>query len=258
LTPAKAVPAVRRASAILWLLAEADDIMTLSQIARATDILPSTALHILRELHAARLIAIDPVRKGYALGAGLVDLGRAVCRQNDFAEIARPFLHALATRFDVTATATAEIDEEHMSCVASANPPDAMSLNVTVGGRVPILAGAVGRCVAAHHPGAIAELRMLFDRVRWQGPLGFDDWSAQVALARERGYATDEGLFARGVTTLAVPVLSADGRVSRAIGIASISALLGPTDRDTIAAALIGAASDIARKLHCSAPLILS
>jgi DNA-binding IclR family transcriptional regulator len=246
----KSVPAVRRAAAILWHLAGRSDALSLSEIARAAEILPSTALHILRELSAARLIATDPDQKLYRLGSGLVDLAQAVILQNNFAEIAKPLLHAVAVRFDVTATATAALDADHTACVASVSPPNDMSLNVIVGGRVPRLSGAAGRCIAAYSDKPESEIRAHFDRIRWQAPLDFDIWRLQVDQVRERGYAEDDGYFARGVTTLAAPVFSINGSVTRAVGIAFISAARDTKSRPAIGAALIEIANEISRRLR--------
>jgi len=58
---AKTVPAVRRGGAILWRLAECGEPLGLSEIARATDMLPSTALHILRELTHAGLKPLNQI-----------------------------------------------------------------------------------------------------------------------------------------------------------------------------------------------------
>lgn len=238
----KSVPAVRRAASILWLLAQRHEPVNLSQIARETDTLPSTALHILRELAAARLIAIDPQQKLYSLGPGLLDIARAIARRSDFAEISRPLLQDIARRFGVTATATAGLDADHNACVASVSPDHTMSLNVTVGGRVPTLAGAAGRCIAAFSNTPKSELRKRFERIRWQQPLDFDAWLAQVLHVRTAGFAEDAGWFARGITTLAAPVFNPDGSVTRAIGIASISAALDAGIRSEIATAIKEAA----------------
>ncbi|WP_083276786.1 IclR family transcriptional regulator [Sphingobium phenoxybenzoativorans] len=245
----KIVPAVRRAIAILRLLADAGGPLNLSQIARGADIVPSTALHILRELAAARLITTESNQKTYRLGTGLLELAQAVVRRTEFADIARPLLQDIARRFDVTAMATAALDPDHSACVASVSPSHSMSLNVTVGGRVPTLSGAAGRCVAAFSPTPLPELRKRFSRIRWQTPFDFETWLGQVEQVRQFGYAEDDGLFARGVTTLAAPVFNPDGTVTKAVGIASISAALEMDRREAIADALKTSADIISRQM---------
>ena len=65
------MPAVRRAASILWELADGSTPMSLSQISRAVDVIPSTCLHILRELATARFVSYDPGSKTYQLGSGI-------------------------------------------------------------------------------------------------------------------------------------------------------------------------------------------
>lgn len=248
--PTKPVPAVRRAAAILWLLAERQTWLNLSEIARAIDILPSTALHILRELTVARLIEMDESKKRYGLGHGLVAMAGAVNKRDRFVEISTPYLREIVDRFGVTATATALIDQEHTACVISISPPSDMSLNVTLGGRVPRLAGAAGRCIAAHMKAPAAELRHEFQRIHWQAPLDFDCWLDEVDQVRSRGFAEDDGRFSLGIITLAAGVLSADGSIAGVIGTVSISATLADDLKSEIADALIIAARLIGDSLN--------
>jgi DNA-binding IclR family transcriptional regulator len=245
----KRVPAVRRAAAILWLLGERSSPMNLSQISRAVSILPSTTLHILRELVSARLIAHDPELKVYRLGQGVVELSQSVIRHDSFAELARPHLQAIASRFGVSTTATSKIDEEHMALVAFVTPPEALSLNLTLGGRVPLFSGAAGRCIAAHSNKSRAQLHKAFTRIKWSAPLRFEEWLSQVERSRKDGYGEDRGYFSLGVTTLAVPIVSSNGSITRVIGTVSITAQLDAVDKAEIVAALKEAALDIGPQL---------
>jgi DNA-binding IclR family transcriptional regulator len=222
----KSVPAVKRAAAILSLLANEGRAMTLSQIAHAVDVLPGSCLQILRELAQVRLLAFDPAHKTYRLGPGLVDLARAVMRQDPFAESAQPYLKEIAEAYGMTAFATAATDEDHFACVALAQPPVSMSLNVTLGGRVPLLSGAAGRCFAAFGAYPKARLRRSFAKVRWEIPMSFEQWLADVEDVQRLGYSEDAGAFARGVTTIAVPVFAHDDSVRGSIGVGVISAQL--------------------------------
>src|SRR5262245_61591275 len=69
--PPRPVPAVTRALAILRLLGRSEEPLGVNAIARALELIPSTALHILRVLVAEELVAFDPVTKRYRLDAGL-------------------------------------------------------------------------------------------------------------------------------------------------------------------------------------------
>lgn len=80
---------------------------------------------------AARLVSYDVNSKTYQLGTGLVELAKSATRLNDFADIARPRLQALASRFNMTATATSKTDDQHLALVAFANgSPNGLRLEV--------------------------------------------------------------------------------------------------------------------------------
>jgi DNA-binding IclR family transcriptional regulator len=245
----KSVPAVKRAAAILSLLANEGRPMTLSQIAHAVDVLPGSCLQILRELAQARLLAFDAGHKTWRLGPGLVDLARAVMRQDPFAESAQAWLKEIADAHGMTAFATAATDEDHVACVALAQPPVAMSLNVTLGGRVPLLSGAAGRCFAAFTDYPKTRLRRAFAKVRWEIPVTFEQWLGEVDEVRRLGYSEDAGAFTRGVTTIAVPVFAQDDSVRGVIGVGVISAQLDDRLRTRIIQHLKKAARGIGAQL---------
>jgi len=247
-TPARA-PAVRRAASILWLLADRAGAMSLSQISRSLDIIPSTALHILRELVSARLVSYDSEQKIYRLGQGIIDLAQIAIKTDSFVEIARPHLQAIASSFNVSTTATAGVDENHVALVDFVTPPDAVYINLTVGGRVPTFSGAAGRCIAAYSGKTEAQLQRAFSKIRWNRPLTFKKWISQVRSAKKEGIAEDVGYFALGVTTLAVPVFSPNGDVTRVIGTVSITAQLEAMKKSELIAALKAAAQDISGHL---------
>ena len=245
----KRVPAVRRAAAILWELADRPTPMNLSQISRAVNVIPSTCLHILRELASARLISYDLASKTYQLGPGLVDLARSATRLHHFADVAKPQLQAIANRFSMTATATSRIDDQHLALVAFANPPNGISVRVSLGGRAPLVSGAAGRCFAAFSGMSEDQIRTNFVRIKWDEPIDYRTWTEEVERTKTAGYAEDRENFVAGVSAIAVPVLSPDGNISNTIGIYAITAQLLKTDKEELLSALKQAARDISRRL---------
>ena len=86
------VPAVTRAVAVLRLLGRSRAPLTLKVIAESLDLVPSTALHILRALVAEKLLQVEEHTKRYRLGVGLLPLARAVLEHSDFPKMVRPIL----------------------------------------------------------------------------------------------------------------------------------------------------------------------
>ena len=245
----KRVPAVKRAAEILWLMAERSSPMTLSQISHSVDSLPSTCLHTLRELVTARLVSVNRSTKSYSLGEGIRELAQSAAQQDNFAEIARVHLQRLSTQMDVTTTVTAQTDEKHITLIAFASPSKSVSLNVTLGARVPTFSGAAGRCIAAHSGLSKAELKTGFFAVKWENPPEFKNWLDEVEQTRIQGYGEDHGNFNVGVTALSAPIFSPDGTVSRVIGCFAISAQLDQSHERKISQVLMQTASDISTQL---------
>ncbi|MCR9139943.1 MAG: IclR family transcriptional regulator [Alphaproteobacteria bacterium] len=248
-TSIKRVPAVRRAAGILWELADRPTPMNLSQISRAVGIIPSTCLHILRELVSARLVSYDVSSKTYQLGSGITDLAKSALRLNDFAELAKSRLQTIANRFSMTATATSKIDDQHLALVAFANPPDSISLNVTLGGRVPLMSGASGRCFAAFGNMTERQIKQNFAKVKWVRPITYDDWMSQVEQTRVDGFSEDREGFVKGVSAIALPVFMPDGSVTHTIGVYAITAQLEAIDREELISALRQTAKDINHRM---------
>src|ERR1700678_1739692 len=103
------VPAVRRAVVILTYLAEQSGGAGLSRISRDLDIIPSTCLHILRELAITRLVVVQQNGKLYSLGSGLLALAGRIDRHRVFLQATQPVLERLTRTFPAYATAS-ELD----------------------------------------------------------------------------------------------------------------------------------------------------
>lgn len=236
------VPAVRRACAALWLLAKHPEGLPLSRVARELEIIPSTCLHILRELGVGRLVTHDPNTKLYRLGSGVLSLGREMTQQNPFVQAAQPHMNRLSREYEVGASGQ-ERDGDEMVVVVAA------SLQVSPGGRTPLLIGATGRLMASLGDFDEAELRRRFAKLRWQDAPSIKEWLEEVRAAQTAGYAVDEGQFRKGITAIAAPVFEADGSVHRTISVTAISAQLDAAKRKKLVVAVKSAAADITRAL---------
>ena len=249
-SPVKRVPAVRRAMAILWELADSASSMNLSQISRAVGVIPSTSMHILRELVLARLVSYDTVSKTYELGMGIQDLAQSSAKLKSFATIVKPRLQLIANQFNITATATSKVDDKHLALTAYANPPNSISIRVTLGGRVPVTSGASGRVFAAFGGMSEKQIRQNFQRVKWVRPIEYQVWRLQVDQVIANDYAEDREGFVQGVSTLSVPVYNRDRSVSHTIGVFAINSQLETTNHKKILEALWEVADYINQNLR--------
>jgi DNA-binding IclR family transcriptional regulator len=223
----RAVPAVSRAIAILRLLARARAPMGMKAIAEALDLVPSTALHILRVLVAEELVRVD-AGKQYTLGMGTLALARASLESDDFPAAVQPHLDALSKRYGVTAIGLELPNLTHMIVVALSRSQSPVRLHVDVGSRFPTLISATGRCVAAFGNHPPAEIEKRFKALRWDNAPAWNAWRREVEAARRQGYSIDRNAYIAGVTIVSVPVLSEAGAMIR--GVAAVG-ITGQLDR---------------------------
>lgn len=243
------VPAVRRSNAILHYLAEHGEPRGVSRIARDLQMLPSTCLHILRELASASFVNFAPDSKAWSLGPGVLSLARRFQDRDRFALLAQAHIDRIGQRYGVKATASVYDGHRHIVVVAATAFDDDMQVQVRVGRRVPMLASSTGRCIAAFNDLPLAQLKEAFAETRWQKPLAFEDWRRQLAKVRKAGMAIDDGWYRKGITLMSAPVLSPDGTASRFIGMLGISAQLDDARQEAIAGALLQSAAMLERAL---------
>lgn len=239
------VPAVTRAVAILRFLARSPEPVGVNPIARELDLIPSTCLHILRVLQDEGLVEFDSQTKRYAMGIGILPLARAALQKNSFSTFVQPRLSQLSEDFGVTAIATQLSEPDQMVVVALSHSSMPFRLQVDLGSRFPALISATGRLFAAF--GALDDdrLRRSFDRLVWDHPPSFEGWRNEVAEARRRGYAVDQGSYISGVTVVAVPVFDAADRMIRSLVAIGITERLGEGDVPRLARALLAIRDEI-------------
>lgn len=248
------MPAITRGVAILKLLARSPEPLGAVAIARALDIIPSTALHILRALVAEQLVAFDGEKKRYSLDAGILTLARSTLRQDSFSAFAQPHLDAIARTYGVTAIGTRVLGLTHMIVVCISHSEMMLRIHVDIGSRFPALISATGRCLAAFGDLPEPDLRRAFERLRWDDPPDYALWQRQVEQARQLGYGVDDGSYIRGITILAAPVFSISGRMTHALAVVALRDQAQADRFEQIGAAMREAARSISERLGFAGP----
>ncbi|HVF64896.1 MAG TPA: IclR family transcriptional regulator [Casimicrobiaceae bacterium] len=211
-----------RAVAILRLLSRAAEPMGVKAIAAALDLVPSTALHILRVLVDEGLARVDE-RKRYGLGNGLLALARTQLARNRFAVEVQPILDRVSRAWSVTAIGVDIESIDHMIVVALSRSQSPFRLHVDVGSRFPALISATGRLVAAFGNETAEEVERRFRKLRWQSPPDVSSWRREVETARRKRYAIDRGSYIAGVSVISVPVFDAHGKLAHSLVVAGVT-----------------------------------
>ncbi|TAJ82097.1 IclR family transcriptional regulator [Reyranella sp.] len=235
----KLVKPVVSAIRVLELLSRSSHSMTLTEIVRELAINPSTGLAILRTLVAMRIVGFEAKSKSYHVGTGMVALAEGVLGRQANLEVLRPAMTKLASKFRVTVVFWEVADEHHLRLAAFSLSDADIQIQMRIGQRLPIWAGAVGRLVAGQSDLTPFALRRKFSSVRWQSPPTFDAYRREVASAAREGFAVDDGNFLRGVLSIAAPVFGPSGRIALAFNAVTFSGQLSSRSINGIAQELV-------------------
>jgi DNA-binding IclR family transcriptional regulator len=243
------VPAVRQALQVLRYLAKTGRPASVSMVARETGLSPSTSFNLLRTLTEETVVAFDPAVKTYQLGLGLLEIAAALLNRDDVLLI-RPLLESIAARHHALITLWRVTSHDRISLIDRMYGNSEVSIAMRVGSRVPTLAGAIGRSFAAATRPPLADLRRGFGLLRWQTPLSFEEFLADVERAAEDGFGIDLDHWTRGVHATGTVVLDRSGTAKLAIGGLAIAGQLSLEGLRRLGHELRDAARLIGRSLY--------
>ena len=244
------VNSVVHALNILRLLARTPAPLGVTAISRAVSVSPSSCFNLLKTLCAEGMAEFDPASRTYCLGAAVNEFAGGG-RADAVPALVHPRLAAMAGEYHF-ASGLWRVSGERLVLVDFVGSEMATRIHMSVGQRLPILVGAMGRCVAAHTQLTSAQLDEAFTRLRWARAPGSERYRKEVGHVRRHGWAIDDGDFMRGVCTVAAPVLDGAGAVRYCIAntffsgehdaavIARIGAMTAGCARDISAEAALG------------------
>ncbi len=211
---APVVRAVRHAIEILTAFSAAEPLLGVSELARRIGIHKSSISRLLATLEEARLVERDAATGRFRLGVGVIALASPLLSNLRVAEVARPYLEALAQRSAETISLSIWDGEEAIS-VEQALGASAVKHYAPPGRRNPAHCTATGKAFLAH--AAPEEIERILARPleSFTGRTIVD----RAALLREleeirtRGYAINEGEFVADVGAVACPVRGMRGEV---------------------------------------------
>lgn len=238
----KPVGAVIAALAILRCLGRHRAPLRLSDIVREESLNTSTALNILRTLDHEGLVAFDRATKRYTLASGLADLAAPLIEHDDPARRAAGAMAAAAQELQATIGLWRRIGDE-LELVHVAESSAAMRIAFTIGRRLPMLLGAMGRLVAARGGFDGEALKRGFNAVPWAVVPDYGAWLAEVGSAKRTGTGIDRGHVNAGILGVAVPV-ETRGPLRHVLAAAMFDA--GPHPDETVIAERLRAVARVA------------
>ena len=244
----KDVGAVVNALRILRCLSGSSRPLGVTAVTRATGISASTVFGILRTLARLHYVSFNETDKTYRLGLAMAEMAAGLLGTSH-AELIRPELERLALKYQTLILLWRVTEDGRLVLVDRAHSQTAVRVEIKLGYRMPLLAGAVGRCVAATLNVSSAELRRRFAVPRWQAALSFNEFEKQVAEARDRGWSLDDGYLFRGLTSVAALVIDDERRPRFGISGVSITGQQSPQALKALGQDLVALAANIGHAL---------
>lgn len=243
------IRSVDRAVAILDLLAR-EGWSAGAEVARELHVHRSTALRLLATLDRHGLVERDLRTSKYRLGRRLVQLASSVRGEVDLRQTARPVCESLARALGETVTLDVLDEGEIVPIEQASGSTSVMSVN-WLGTRSPVHCTASGKAILAFGPEAVrAEvLGGVLDARTPRTIVDRNALGAQLALARDEGFATTFEELEVGLNAVAAPVRGAGGEVVGAIDVSGPAHRIDPSAMPELVSRTIEAAGELSRRL---------
>ncbi|MBB1491427.1 IclR family transcriptional regulator [Paracoccus sp. MC1854] len=222
--------AVDRALALLAAVGRApSEGAPLSELAQAAGVAKPTARRLLISLMGADLVEQDTGTRAYHLGAGAFLLGLHAGRRHNMTEQAADCVARLARDSGDSAFLLVAQGDEVLCLMREEGAYPIRTHALLAGDRNPAGVGAGGLALLAALPPeeAVATLDRIVPATAARMGEAARHLPADVALARERGFALNPGRVVPGSWGVAVPVLWPDGRPAAALTIAAVESRMG-------------------------------
>ena len=247
----KTVRSVERAVSILFLVAQNDRPMGLSEISRSVGLDKATTLRLLTTLEASNLIQQDASTRRYLLGAAVNQLSGTW--RNDLRQISRPYLKSLwrDTRETVCLACPRGLERVYVEILPSMHE---LSDIPVIGRAYPIHVGAAGAVLMAHMPES--ETQHIAKKNGLSKTATGAEWRRlQKAWKKTRreGYAFSIGSPNIGSAAIAAPVFDREGEIVAAVVIRGPDVRLTREKLVELAPAVKDAAARTSVALGCSA-----
>ncbi|MFG2451631.1 IclR family transcriptional regulator C-terminal domain-containing protein [Streptomyces sp. NPDC048512] len=211
------VESLARGLTVITAFGEGRTELTLTAVAQATGLARATARRALITLeHLGYVTAHD---RFFRLTPRVLGLGYPPLSRTTLPEIAAPHLSELSERLH-DSVSLAVLAGDEIQYTGRVSTSRVMSVNITVGTRLPAYATALGRVILADLPEGQAPLPTELDPLTPRTITDPERLRAELDRVREAGYALVEGELEQGLRSIAVPVRDRDGRVVAAVNVA--------------------------------------
>jgi len=218
------IQSIERGFAVLHAFDDKDPNPTLAELASKTGLSRPAVRRILLTLQKLGYVASHGTR--WSLTPRVLSIGQHYTSSHALVDSALPKLVEIAEHTSESAS-LGVLDGTEVVYAARVPVRRIMSINVSVGTRVPAFATSMGRALLAWSPRELVDQvleRTQFQRFTDSTIDNADDLRAELARIREQGYALTLAELEDGLITLAAPVFDTTGH---AVGVLACSTSTG-------------------------------
>lgn len=238
-----------RAFALLDLLAEAVDGLTLAKLAAAASLPEATAHRLLTVLQDLQVVR--PGEGGrWRVGRHLLELGAAYLDSVEIRSEARDLMRHLTDATGETC-ALGVLDEDRVVYIEKIDSPHPVRMHSRIGRSNPAVTSSLGRAILAFSPEWVVEqavaagLPSRTDRTTTSAA----ELRAELERCRERGYSVDDAENEPGIRAVGAPVLDYRGRPVAALSVAGPEQRVPATRLDELGLATCEVARELSLRL---------
>lgn len=245
------VQSLERGLAVIQAFGPSKPEMTISEVAEATGTTRATARRFLLTLEQLGHIRSDG--RKFSLTPHVLGLGYAYLSSLDWWQIAQDVMEEVVQELQESCSASV-LDGKDVIYVARVSATRIMSINLSIGTRLPAHVTSLGRVLLSHQPP-----EMLDDYLAGIAPHKFTERTKidpaelreAIETARLKGYALVDQELETGLRSLAVPIYDRSGRILAALNVGAHAAR---TRLDEMTTRFLPVLHDASRKITAQLP----
>lgn len=199
--------------------------MTISEVAVATGTTRATARRFLLTLEHLGHVRSDG--RKYSLAPHVLRLGYAYLSSLNWWKIAQGAMEDVVQELQESCSASV-LDGKDVIYVARVSATRIMSINLSIGTRLPAHVTSLGRVLLSHQPPEMLDSYLVAEIE----PRKFTEWTKTdprelreaIETARIKGYALVDQELETGLRSLAVPIYDRNGRILAALNVGTHAA----------------------------------
>ncbi len=198
--------------------------LTIADVSRATDMDRATCRRLLLTLVA--LGYADHDGKFFRLTPRVLRLGYAYLHSASLPNIVQPLLEQLSRNTEESCSVSL-LDDQFIVYVARASRQRVMSINLSIGSRLPAYCSSMGRVLLAFLPVPEAKAILEASTLTRHTPktvTDIDRLLEELAIIRRRNYAIIDEELELGLRSIAVPLINNQGAVVAALNVGAQAA----------------------------------